>query len=127
MHMLHLATTLRCGSYCGAPKGQAASHFRQPMQSVESMSTTPLSARFQIAPVGQAGRHAGSAQWLQDMLILKAKTFGKIPPSTYCTRRKRGPASSPFLSLQAISQARQPMQSTLLWMNPICISGTTGT
>ena len=37
---------------------------------VESISTTPLSARFQIAPVGQVGRQAGSAQWLQAMLTL---------------------------------------------------------
>ena len=38
----------------------------------------------------------------------------------------RGPGGNPFLSLQAISQARQPMQSTLLWMKPHCTSGTTG-
>jgi hypothetical protein len=30
----------------------------------------PLSARFQIAPVGQVGRQAGSAQWLHDMFTL---------------------------------------------------------
>jgi hypothetical protein len=40
------------------------------MHSVESMSTTPLSARFQMAPEGQVGRQAGSAQWLQDMFTL---------------------------------------------------------
>ena len=44
----------------------------------------------------------------------------------YITRRKRGPGGRPFLSLQAISQARQPMQSTLLWMKPNCMSGFTG-
>ena len=44
----------------------------------------------------------------------------------YMTRRKRGPGARPFLSLQAISQARQPMQSMLLWMKPNCLAGTTG-
>src|SRR6516164_4282567 len=44
----------------------------------------------------------------------------------YCTRRKRGPGGRPFLSLQASSHARQPMHSTLLWLNPNCMSGTTG-
>ncbi len=34
------------------------------------MSTMPLSLRFQMAPVGQVGRQAGSAQWLQEVLTL---------------------------------------------------------
>jgi len=47
---------------CGAPNGQAASQRRQPMQSVESISTMPSFLRLKIAPVGQLGRQAGSAQ-----------------------------------------------------------------
>ena len=70
MHRLHFLTRLSDGSYCGAPNGQVASQRRQPMHRVESMSTTPLSLRFQIAPVGHAGRQAGSAQWLHYIFTL---------------------------------------------------------
>ena len=40
------------------------------MHRVESMSTMPSAARFQIAPDGHTGTQAGAAQWLQDMLTL---------------------------------------------------------
>ena len=36
----------------------------------ESMSTMPSFLRLKIAPVGQVGRQAGSAQWLHDMFTL---------------------------------------------------------
>jgi hypothetical protein len=68
--MLHFWTICSFGFHCGAPYGQAASQRRQPMHRVESISSMPSASRFQIAPVGQVGRQAGSALWLQDMFTL---------------------------------------------------------
>ena len=59
-------------------------HALQPMQTLLSKSTIP-SARWNMAAVGQASTHGGSAHWLQRVTWKERRASGKSPVSTYLT------------------------------------------
>ena len=90
---------------CGALKGHAHAQKPQPMHLFGSTTTIPSSARFVIAVTGQAVRQGASPQCMQAMDTFIAFTLGKVPLSTLTTSRQRGPTSTSFQVLQAISHA----------------------
>jgi len=65
----------------------------------------PLSALLLIADTGHADLHGASPQCMHAMDTFIAVTAGKIPDSIFTTSRHRGPISTSFQVLQAISQA----------------------
>jgi hypothetical protein len=57
------------------------------MQTFWSISTTPSSARLEIAFTGQEAKQAGCSQWLQ-ALVTNVKTgWGYTPLSFFTTQR----------------------------------------
>jgi hypothetical protein len=64
-----------------------------------------------MAPTGQALRQGASPQCMQAIDTFMALTFGKVPVSTLTTSRQRGPTSTSFHVLQAISHAWHLTQS----------------
>ena len=95
-------------------------HALHPMQALLSKSTIP-SARRNIAEVGQASTHGGSAHWLQRVTWKERPASGKIPVSTYFTYVRVTDSGTSFSDLQAVVHAWQPMQR--VWSTTLAHAG----
>ena len=65
----------------------------------------PSSLRLLIALTGQAFRHGASPQCMHAIDTFIALTLGKVPEVILTTSRQRGPISTSFQVLHAISHA----------------------
>jgi hypothetical protein len=90
---------------CGALKGHAQVQNPHPMQVFWFTFTIPFSASLLIAPTGHASLHGASPQCMQAIETFILFTFGKVPSSILTTSLHRGPMSTSFQVLQAISHA----------------------
>ncbi len=102
---LHFSILPAAADSCGAPKGHAHAQNPQPMHLFWSTVTMPLAPLFEMAPTGQAVRQGASPQCMQAIDTFIAFTAGKAPDSIFTTSRQRGPTSTSFHDLHAISQA----------------------
>jgi hypothetical protein len=108
---LHFSILPAAAASWGALNGQAQVQKPQPMHLSASTVTMPSAARLEIARTGQAFRQGASPQCMQAMETFIAWTSGKLPEVTLTTSRQRGPTSTSFQDLQAISQAWHFTQS----------------
>src|ERR1039457_3580970 len=102
---LHFSILPAVADNCGAPNGQAQAQKPHPMHLLGSTVTMPFSALLLIAETGHAVLHGASPQCMQAMETFMACTSGNVPVSIFTTSRQRGPISTSFQVLQAISQA----------------------
>src|SRR3954453_20634547 len=124
------------------PNGQAGTQYPQPLQMSSCTTTVPNSVR-KREPVGQTSRQAAWVQCLQTSDSMSQRKSGRSDPSSTlfgCSmnatcRRVLAPSSAvlsydepsrlkpssgtPFHSLQATSQALQPMQTDVSVKNPM--------
>ena len=110
---LHFSILPAAADSCGALNGQAQVQNPQPMHLSWSTTTTPSSTFLVMAETGQAVLHGASPQCMQAMETFIADTLGNVPAVIFTTSRQRGPSSTSFQALQAISQAWHFTQS--LW------------
>ncbi len=102
---LHFSILPAVAESCGAPNGHAQAQNPQPMHLFWSTVTIPFSALLLIAETGHAERHGASPQCMHAMETFIAFTAGNVPVSIFTTSRHRGPISTSFQVLHAISQA----------------------
>jgi hypothetical protein len=70
-----------------------------------STVTMPFSALLLMAETGHAVLHGASPQCMHAIEMFMAVTAGNVPDSIFTTSRQRGPISTSFHVLHAISQA----------------------
>ena len=87
---------------CGAPHGQTLAQVPHPMHFSESTITAPNSGSLEIAFAGHAGRHAGSAQWLQEIERGAITTSGGLSPSSTNVTLLQFSFMSNFLSIERL-------------------------
>jgi hypothetical protein len=102
---LHFSIFPASAVNCGAPNGQAQAQKPQPMHLFGSTVTIPFSALLLIADTGHALLQGASPQCMHAIETFIAVTLGKVPVSIFTTSRHRGPISTSFQVLHAISHA----------------------
>jgi hypothetical protein len=102
---LHFSILPAAADNWGAPNGQAHAQNPHPMHLFGSTVTSPFCALLLIAETGHAVLHGASPQCMQAIETFMACTSGYVPDSILTTSRQRGPISTSFQVLQAISQA----------------------